>query len=123
GGLRRAPRRSQATNDCRIRFSKESNTARSANGHSSIEATKGNRRARHARVQAWGAQNQPGQKGQEPETGDRDRATRGGRLQIREQGEEPPESEAYQSSRAAWCDREGPQRPRERAGSYAIAAL
>src|SRR5438270_10828338 len=105
------------------RFLQRSNSARSANGHSPNEGTKGNRRARHARVQAWGAQNQPRQKGQEPQTGDRDRAARGGRLQIREQGEEPPEPNAYQSSRAAWCDREGPQRARERPGTDAIAAL
>src|SRR5205085_3566992 len=104
-------------------FHKDFNRARSANGHPPIEGTKGNRRAGHARVQAWGAQNQPRQKGQEPQTGDRDRPPRGGRLQIREQGEEPPEPEAYQSSRAAWCDRGGPQRARERAGIYAIAAL
>src|SRR5436305_3402115 len=76
-------------------FHKDCNRGRSANGHPPIEGTKGNRRARHARVQAWGAQNQPRQKGQEPQTGDRDRAARGGRLQIREQGEEPPEPNAY----------------------------
>ena len=36
------------------------------NGDSPIEGTKGNRRARHARVQAWGAQNQPRQKVKNP---------------------------------------------------------
>jgi hypothetical protein len=47
------------------RFSQGSKTARSIDGHSTIEGTKGNRWARHARVQAWGAQNQPRQKGQQ----------------------------------------------------------
>src|SRR5207245_9256590 len=59
---------------------KGSNIGRSANGHSSVEGAKGNGRADYARVQASGAGNQPRQKGQEPETGNRDRAARGGRL-------------------------------------------
>jgi hypothetical protein len=40
-----------------------------------------------------------------------------GASKYEKQGGEPAESKTCQSSRAAWCDREGPQRGRERAGT------